>query len=181
MQTIIELVQEGTLKPEVLYTIKPNFKFNEELIKDIEKLYDVIIENKDKTKLKDEILEAYIPTVKSEEEGIRSSQIGDAFVVEGEKNIRIKTTDNSAKAMHISKETYNELFTMFERFAGVQGDLFGDCYLIEPLMLLYQDPSERAHIVSMFKEHKRGDIAVQFPNGIEKTIFKKGEMPEELL
>lgn len=179
LQTIIELAQIGVIKPDVLYSIKPKCELNDSLIDDIEKLYSVVVNNKDAMKLDDELLEAYIPTVKNIDEGLKKAKEGDAFQIEGEKYIRIKTSDNHAELMHISKETYNELFPMFERFTGVQGDLFGDCYLIEPLMLLYQDKHERAHIVSMFKEHKKGDIVVQFPNGIEKTVFKKGEMPQE--
>ena len=179
LQTMIELVQEGLMEHDALQIPNKNFRFNEALIGDFEKFYDVIVENRDKTKLKEELLEAYIPTVKTEKEGIEKSMIGDAFLVEGEKTIRMKTGNDTSKQMSVSKQTYNELFPMFKRFSGVQGWSFGDCFLIEPLMLLYQEPSERANIVALFKERKNGAITVELPNCLEKTTFRHGQLPEE--
>lgn len=163
IQTLIELIQSGDLNPSALRNFASNWRLSDEIIEDIELFYKAIEQNKDKTKLQQDLKNLYIPTFNNEKEAIENSEIGDVFVLKGEQNIQIKSDDNNSTPINLSPDSYFELFKPIERFATSQ-QLLGDCYLIETLNILYQNPSKRAIILKLFKEDNKGNITIEFPN-----------------
>lgn len=118
----------------------------------------------------------YVPSVVSENEGISSSKVGDAFQVEGEEFIRIKTSETTSQQMNISRETYFNLFMPAQRFATSQ-QIMGDCYCIETFMALYQDPLMRSSIVSLFSETTDGQLTINLPRGLVSVTTPKNSLP----
>lgn len=125
--------------------------------------------------LLEKLKDAYIPEFKNEKEGINKREIGDAFLVQGEDFIRIKTGKKDSELMHITKDGYSKLFPLFDRFATAQGEL-SDCYILETLQMLYSNPSQRANLVRLFSEDKKGNFCVDI-NGI-KTKFHGAKLPK---
>ncbi len=179
----IYLIQKGIINSKAIsnYETDSNFNkdttFNENYKNDILTYAQVEIANTDRSTLASELEDTYIPVVEDEASGIESCEIGDAFQVEDEDYIRIKTSEDSSELMSISKDTYNKLFPLIERFATKQGST-GDCYLIESLMRIYENPSERAYLVSMFSEDEDGNITVTLPGSSVSVVFENGELPE---
>ena len=108
-------------------------------------------------------IDRYVPTVKDTTTGLEKVQTGDAFEVEGEKNIYVKDSNGEAHQLKVSKEMFNELFPPAERFAGVQGAA-GDCYLLSTLNSIMENPGQRQLIYDMFEETEDG-VNVRMPNG----------------
>lgn len=150
-------------KTESKWDISNNLK------KDIDLMFD---DGTNKENLNDK----YIPSVKNNEEGLKSSEIGDAFVIEGEKFIRIKTNENESQIIKLSKETYAKLFPIVERFLTTQQTM-GNCFCIETLMSMYCDDKTRAKLLQFMEEDEKGNITIKFEN-YTPVVFEKGKLPK---
>lgn len=183
LQTLFELIEDGTINSTPIRVLghKPEkgehhaWCISQNMQSDIDLLYSSIAENCDKNNLKKEIEERYVPSYKNKDEALKKTKTGDAFLIDGECYIRIKTDDNSAEEMKISKETYIKLFPPVDRYAHNQ-QVLGDCYCIETLMSVYGDENTRANIIRLFEEDDNGNITVNF-EGYKPCLFKKGEFP----
>lgn len=121
-------------------------------------------------------IEKYIPTYNSNAEGLKNHQIGDAYVVDGEKYIRIKTNENDSKEVKLTKETYAKLFPPVERFLTTQ-QIMGNCYCIETLMSMYCNDATRIKLLEVMEEDDNGNIKISFEN-YKPVILEKGELPK---
>jgi len=122
-------------------------------------------------------LDKYVPEYKSDLEGISKSKIGDAFVVEGEQFIRIKTRDDKSDTVKLTKETYAKLFPPVERFLTTQG-IMGNCYCIETLISMYCNNDTRIYLLNAIEEDKDGNIIIKFPD-YKPVIFDGAKLPKE--
>ena len=111
-----------------------------------------------------------------EEEGIKNSKIGDAFVLNGEKYIRLKTDKDKSETVKLTKETYARLFPPTERFLTSQ-QIMGNCYCIETLMSLYGNSNTRIYLLRTMEEDDNGNVTIKFKN-YKPVTFKKGELPD---
>lgn len=191
LQTMIELVESGAINGSALRVFETaddflsnksidsqdgRWHFSEGVCSDIEMLYDVISRNTDKTKLQQELADAFTPTVKTEADGLASTIVGNTFQLEGEDFIRIKTSETTSEQLNMSKDTYYKLFPPIDRFASSQ-QVFGDCYCIETFMSLYGLTQSRADVLKLFSETEDGNVVVDFPNGSVSVNFESGKLP----
>ena len=196
LQTMLELMQDYTINPLAINSIQTKDSllnnndsgFNSQVSsngwaisnqakRDIDLIYDTILNNKNKNRLFTEINNNYIPSYKNETEAIKNRETGDAFILDNEDKIRIKTNDNTSELMNISKETYLKLFPPLERFSTTQTYL-QDCYCIETFMNLFSDNTTRAKLIRTISEDELGNITINLPNSKTSTTFSKGELPE---
>ncbi len=153
------------------------WSFSPNLINDIDKMCNVIASNQNKVDLQSELLDAFIPKVQQDSEGINKVNIGDVFKIEGEDGIRIKSSDTESVLLNISEETYYKLFPPVERYATSQ-QVLGNCYCIENMMLLYSLPDQRVKLLEMFSEDDAGNIKIKLPGSDFEIVFENGEFPE---
>lgn len=178
LEIIFELIQKGKLNSYAARCIKDDASINRNLKKDIDLYCDVILKNKDPKRLDKELSQAYIKTFKGIKSAHKKTKIGDVFKLKDEEYIRIKTSENKSKKLHITKETYEQLFPLFDRFATTQ-QKFGDCYIIEPLLILYSNPKQRHRILELFSEDKEGNLKIKFPKSKFETVFENKSFPKE--
>ncbi len=194
IKTILELIKIGKINPsafrklsdlndlESIEFLISGFKFNENrenitssweisnnLIDDIELVTSKDINSKNYT-------DKYIPTFKNEKEGIKNVETGDAFILEGEKYIRIKTDKDKSQTVELTKETYAKLFPPVERFLSTQ-QIMGNCYCIETIMSMYCNDSTRINLLKTMKEDDKGNITIKMGD-YSPVIFKGGELPQ---
>lgn len=199
MTMLIDLIQRGEVNASALRSLDsvddlksimyldeedPNpinsddkWSFSPNLKNDIDKMYDVIASNHNKADLQSELLDAFIPKVKQNSDGISKVNIGDVFKIEGEDGIRIKSSDTESVLLNISEETYYKLFPPVERYATSQ-QVLGNCYCIENMMLLYSLPDQRVKLLEMFSEDNAGNIKLKLPDSDFEVIFENGEFPK---
>jgi len=170
-QLLIESVQNGEMPTTALRLLTSSAEINPDLQSDLSMLCEVIVKNKNKETLSAELLDAYISVVQSQSSIMPNIKIGDAFLVEGEECVRIKTSDMTSELTDITRETYYKLFPPLERFSATQMNL-NNCYLIEPIMLLYSQPNTRFNIVKMFSENlQTGEITVKLNDLVDGITF----------
>lgn len=155
-EMMVNLVAEGKLWRGVLRYFCDNGKMSKNTENDIDMIYGAYAEGK-------QPIDVYVPTVSDKTAGINSVKIGDTFEVEGDKNIYFKDSENHARQLKISKQTFAELFPPAERFAGVQGAA-GDCYLLATLNAIIENPQQRGVLYDMFEETDNF-VNVKIPNG----------------
>ncbi len=171
VQMLLELVEEKKVKPDALLYLCNQGIMSDEFENDLDKIYDAHINGID-------IKEAFVPTLKSTQEGIKNSNIGDVFSVENEEKIYIKTSDKETKQLDLSKNTYLKLFPPLERFALYQGEA-GNCYMLSTLDAINSNPETRERLLSCF--HEDGEnLNVSLPNSDYTFTMKKNKMPSEI-
>lgn len=156
VEMMVNLVAEGKLWRGVLRYFCDHGKMSKPMEKDIDMLYEAYGDGVSP-------IDRYVPTFENKNAGLISSNIGDTFEVEGEKNIYLKDFNGEAHQLKISKDTFGQLFPLAERFSGVQGAA-GDCYLLATLNSIIEKPSQRQVLYDMFEETET-DINVKMPNG----------------
>jgi len=186
----LQMIQNGTISPSAMRFLEPavlplpsgekkkigDWSVSLRLKKDID-LYKKVQSKSAGADFEKNLLEAYVPTYKTEADALASARTGDAFQLEDEEYIRIKTDNSTSKPMKITKETYAKLFPPASRFSTAQ-QILGDCYLLESLMSLYCDERTRADIVSLFSEDKNGNITVKFPKSKTAVTYKDFKLPK---
>lgn len=159
-EMMVNLVAEGKLWRGVLRYFCENGKMSKNMESDVDLIYNAYADGK-------KPIDAYIPTVQDKQAGIKSVKVGDTFEVDGEKNIYFKDSDDNARQLKVSKETFAELFPPAERFAGVQGAA-GDCYLLATLNTMIENPQKRGVLYDMFEETDNS-VNVTIPTG--ETVY----------
>ena len=162
---ILDLVQEGKLSNKILRSITMNSKLNKNAEDDLERLYFAYINNLD-------VKEAFIPDYEDKNSALDMLNTGDVCTIEGEKNIRIKTSDTKLNRIWLSKDAYFKLCPPVERFAFIQSDDMGDCYFISTIDAIYSNPDTRYKLLNVFKENDDGTISVNFGG----WRYKNGEI-----
>ena len=107
---------------------------------------------------------------------------------EGEQAVATKLWDslpgivrNQSGTFGISKEKFDELFPLIDKYATAQGES-GDCYLVATLIALMNNPLTRPYIYSSFEETKDGILCTikSYKDYNGTTFFKDGKAePEE--
>lgn len=170
-EMMVNLVAEGKLWRGVLRYFCENGKMTKDMENDIDLIYGAYAEGK-------KPIDVYVPTVKSKESGINSVKIGDTFEIEGDKNIYFKESEENARQLKISKNTFAELFPPAERFSTVQGAA-GDCYLLATLSSMIQNPVKRGILYDMFEETDN-KINVRMPNGKAVYSAPKSDLRQDI-
>lgn len=192
MRTILKLIQNGKVNPSALRKLSDlnDLKSIESMLTGVDfgtktksSSWDIsnnikndieLINNNDSDY--ENYIDKYIPLYKNEEEGIKNSKIGDAFVLNGEKYIRLKTDKDKSETVKLTKETYARLFPPIERFLTSQ-QIMGNCYCIETLMSLYGNSNTRIYLLRTMEEDDNGNVTIKFKN-YKPVTFKKGELPD---
>ena len=171
VEMLLELVEERKVRPDALLYLCNQGIMSDEFESDLDLMYDAHINNKD-------LKEAFVPTLKSTEEGIQNRNVGDVFGVEGEDKIYIKTSENDTKQLDLSQKTYLRLFPPLERFAIYQGDA-GNCYMLSTLDAINSNPETREKLLSCF--HEDGEnLNVSLPNSDYTFTMNKNKLPAEI-
>lgn len=160
IKKILELVYADKLPASVLLGLQKGLFVNENVKKDIDKLFECYRKDED-------VQEAFVPTFKTKDEANLSLSIGDVCQIEGEDRISIKKNENEIEKLFISKKTYLELFPPVERFLYTQSKQ-QDCYFISVFDSIYSNPSSRYKILSLFNERKNGKVDATF-GGYKRT------------
>lgn len=195
IQTCLELIKEGSIHPASIRKLSAdnslrlteagikNHKnydvtISDEMKSDIDILYKTIENNPGKSKEEiDNILKKnYVKTYDSEAAAMQNANTGEVFVVNGEKFVRIKNSENEQIPLKITKETYSKLFPPYDRFATSQQKL-GNCYCIETLMNIYSDKDTRSYLLKCFEEDENGNTSVKIGD-YPPVSFENGEFPK---
>lgn len=120
--------------------------------------------------------DVYIPHFNSSNDAVNSSEIGDLFEIEGQKNIYIKNKDGEAEQLKTDKEMMLKLFPPAERFANAQTHS-SDCYFISTVNSMMDNPASRAYFLQCF-EQEGDDVKIKFPSGDYTYTAKNAEMPK---
>ena len=169
LQMLLELVSNGVVGNHIFEFLPQDGHFSQTVIDDIDKLYNAYINN-----IKP--IDAFIPTYETKEKAQKELNIGDAFEINGEKNIFIKTGENTSIQLKITKQKYFELFPPIERFATTQ-NLIGNCWEISVLQGIYANPKTRHILLNMFSQEGE-DLTIKYPNGVNgDVLFKNSELP----
>lgn len=166
---LLTLVNEKTVNARTLRYVCKNGIMSDEMEKDVRMIFDA---KKQNINPKD----ALIPHFNSAKEGLVSSQTGDLFEVEGEKNIYIKNKDGLAKQLKMDKETMFKLFPPAERFANAQKNS-ADCYFVSAINSMMDNPNSRPYFLQCF-EQDGNDIKIKFPSNGFVFTAKNGDMPK---
>ena len=166
-EMMVNLVAEGKLWRGVLRYFCEHGKMSKNMEGDIDLIYNAYAEGK-------KPIDAYVPTVENKRDGINSVKIGDTFEVEGEKNIYFKDSEDNARQLKVSKDTFAQLFPPAERFSGTQGAP-GDCYLLATLNTMIENPVKRGVLYDMFEETEDA-VNVKIPTGEKVYSAPKADL-----
>ena len=165
----LDLIQSGDLSPKSVKYYWADGRMNEHLLKDMRMITDAKETGKN-------IVDVYVPTMKTPEEGVIKREIGDVFEVEGSKNIYVKTDENSAKQLKMDKTIFTKLFPPAQKFVTQQQKI-GDCYLVSTLSSIMNNPKARVALYDAF-EQKGNDVIVKFKNGFGEYKYENANLPE---
>ena len=171
VEMLLQLVEEKKVRPDALLYLCNQGIMSDEFEKDLDLMYDAHINGKD-------LREAFVPTLKSEKDGIKNREVGDVFGVDGEEKIYIKTSENASKQLDLSRMTYLKLFPPLERFAIYQGEA-GNCYMLSTLDAINSNPETREKLLSCF--HEDGEkLHVSLPDSDYTFTMNKNKLPAEI-
>ena len=163
LKDLIDLVLEGDVPAYCIYNTCSEAYLQDNIKDDIQMLKTAKEQNLPPQDL-------MVKNYDSNEAGVNNAKVGDVFSVGDEKNVYIKTDDNSSKRLKFDKDTYFKLFPPVERFAMNQSSM-GDCYLISTLDNIYQDTETRVKILDCF-EQDGDNLKVQVPNDKNVRIIE---------
>ncbi len=154
IKKLLELVYANKLPAGVLLNLEKGLEVNENIKRDIDKLFECYREDKS-------VEDAFVPVFKSDEEAMAALNIGDVCQIEGNDRISIKKNENEIEKLFIGKKTCLELFPPVERFLYTQSKQ-QDCYFISVFDSIYSNPSSRYKILGLFNERKNGKVDATF-------------------
>ena len=171
-QMLLELVTNGEVDASVLKFLPANSKLPENIISDIDTLYQSYVDGVNP-------IDAFVPIVQSDEEAKEKLNIGDVYQVKDSDKASIIGINGKIIPLDISREKYYELFPPVQRFATTQ-NLIGNCWELSPINALYSDPETRADILKLFSQENE-DIIVELPSSeYGKVKFENSQMPANL-
>ena len=165
---ILKLVEEGKISFDVLKDVcvnaNKNTRMSSALMEDCKKLSNgesVVREYSSNSNLN---------------QVFKTTQTGE--VVEVGSQLYINDGKSMVK-VNMTKEKYLELFPPFKRFDINQNDSkhAGNCWYLETMHNLYQNPSTRINILKLFRQ-EGNDIYIKLPNSKYEYKFSNGEVPK---
>lgn len=155
---MFNLIKKGRLSEDIFTNIDDNIYFTENFLKDIKKV--------DQGK----------PLVAEIPKGTSLDNIK-YFVEEGEVGILngklYANQKGKAIELHLSKEKFEELFPLIDRFKISQGEV-GDCWLISGIDNFISNPTERVELYKLMRQDGN-DILIKYPSGRNELRFINGE------
>ena len=166
----LKLMKTGDIDPYSVSCYWETGKMNDNLAKDLDMIYEA-------RKAGKSVEDAYVPNVKSQEEGNKTTKIGDVFKVENEEKIYVKTDENESRQLDMDKKMFIKLFPPARRFTSQQQRI-GDCYLVSTLGTLMNNDKARVALYEAF--HQDGDdVTVKFKNGYGEYKYKDAKIPKD--
>lgn len=166
----LALIADKKLPPQTLSYYWETGKMCNQMEADIDMMYDCYTNGKN-------VDDVYVPNVKTQDEGLKNTKIGDVFKVEGQEMIFVKDKDGSSHQLKMDKETFIKLFPPARRFASIQNKA-GDCYLISSLNSAMENPKTRIALYDAFEQDGK-DIHVKYPNGQADYVAKDCKLQNE--
>lgn len=155
---MFDLMKKGKLSDDIFEHIDENIYFTENFLKDINKISKgtpLVTEIPTGTTLKD--IQRFV------EEGEVGILNGKLFANQGGKAVELK----------LSKEKFEELFPLMERFKISQGEV-GDCWLVSSIDNFMANPSQRVELYKLMRQDGN-DILIKYPSGKNELRFINGE------
>lgn len=166
----LELIKNGDIEPSTLSCYWETGKMNDNLAKDLDMVYEARKSGKD-------VADVYVPNVKSQAEGNKTTKVGDVFKVADQDKIYVKTDENESRQLDMDKKMFMKLFPPAKRFTTQQQSI-GDCYLVSTLGTCMNHPKARVALYEAF--HQDGDdVTVKFKNGYGEYKYKNAEVPKD--
>lgn len=156
---LFQLIEQGKISEKILENIGENKYFTEHFLNDIKKVYQgkpLVAELPNNTALKN---------------------IGN-FVEEGEVGIingkLYANQSGEAVELQLTKEKFEELFPLIERFKTEQGQI-GDCWLISGIDNFMGNPSQRIELYKLMRQ-QGNDILIKYPSSQKELRFVNSEV-----
>lgn len=155
---MFDLMKKGELSEDVFRNIDDNLYFTENFLSDINRVY------------------RGKPLVRELPEGTRLENLrhlideGEAGFLNGK---LYAIQDGKAVEIQLSKEKFEELFPLMERFKTAQGEV-GDCWLVSSIENFMSNPTQRVELYKLFRQDG-DDILIKYPNGKNELRFINGE------
>jgi len=166
----LELIKNGDIEPSTLSCYWETGKMNDNLAKDLDMVYEARKAGKN-------VADVYVPNVKSQAEGNKTTKVGDVFKVADQDKIYVKTDENESRQLDMDKKMFMKLFPPAKRFTTQQQSI-GDCYLVSTLGTCMNHPKARVALYEAF--HQDGDdVTVKFKNGYGEYKYKNAEVPKD--
>ena len=166
----LELIKTGDIDPSSVSCYWETGKMNDNLAKDLDMVYEARKAGKD-------VADVYVPNVKTQAEGNKTTKIGDVFKVENEDKIYVKTDENESRQLDMDKKMFMKLFPPAKRFTTQQQSI-GDCYLVSTLGTLMNNDKARVALYEAF--HQDGnDVTVKFKNGYGEYKYEDAKIPKD--
>lgn len=154
LEMLLMLIKDKKLPAYVLCLYDNNSSLNNNIVSDLDKLYDAYMQNKD-------IEEVFLPEFQDDEDACENLEVGEICKLANERNICIKMDDGLLKQLEISPNAYLKLFSPVERYIYTQSRQ-GNCYLISSINSINSNPKLRYMILELFKENEDGTIDIEF-------------------
>ena len=166
----LELIKHGDIEPGSLSCYWETGKMNDNLAKDLDMVYEARKAGKN-------VADVYVPNVKTQAEGTKTTKVGDVFKVENEDKIYVKTDKNESRQLDMDKEMFIKLFPPAKRFTTRQQSI-GDCYLVSTLGTLMNHPKARVALYEAFHQDGK-DVTVKFKNGYGEYKYENAQLPKD--
>lgn len=168
----LELIKNGDIEASTLSNYWETGKMNDNLAKDLDMVYEARKAGKN-------VADVYVPNVKTQAEGNKTTQIGDVFKVANEDKIYVKTDENESRQLDMDKDMFMKLFPPAKRFTTQQQSI-GDCYLVSTLGTLMNNKKARVALYEAFHQDGK-DVSVKFKNGYGEYKYKNAELPKDIV
>ena len=155
---IFKLIEEGRLTQDILINLGKNRFLTPNILKDIKQVSNgktLIAEIPANTKLQD--IAKYVDN-------------GEVGILNGK---LYANQNGNAVELKLSKEKFEELFPLIERFKTRQG-YTGDCWLISGITTMMENPNTRVDVYKLFSQIG-DDILIKYPIGVHQLKFAKGQ------
>ena len=166
----LELVKNGDIEPSTLSHYWETGKMNDNLAKDLDMVYEARKAGKN-------VADVYVPNVKSQAEGNKTTKVGDVFKVADQDKIYVKTDENESRQLDMDKDMFIKLFPPAKRFTTQQQSI-GDCYLVSTLGTLMNNDKARVALYEAFHQDGK-DVTVKFKNGYGEYKYENAELPKD--
>ena len=166
----LELIKSGDIEPSTLSCYWETGKMNDNLAKDLDMVYEARKAGKN-------VADVYVPNVKNQAEGNKSTKVGDVFKVEDQDKIYVKTDENESRQLDMDKDMFMKLFPPAKRFTTQQQSI-GDCYLVSTLGTLMNNNKARVALYEAFHQDGK-DVTVKFKNGYGEYKYENAEVPND--
>lgn len=167
IEMLLELIEAKRLPSEILSSIDSNSSFSKSAIDDLDKLYSAFSKG-----ISEE--DVFVPKFNNSNEALDELPIGEVCLIKGDKNISIKTDEDTIKELSIGQKAYLKLFPPVERYISHQGS-HGDCYLISAIDSINQNPNSRHRLLEKFKENPDGTLSASLGDFSSENILKEIE------